>query len=465
MKYAIVDIETTGGHAAGNGITEIAICIHDGVGVRETYETLVNPQTHIPLHITALTGISNEMVENAPTFDEIADTVYQLLEGKVFVAHNVNFDYSFVKHHLAFCGYSWNAPKLCTVRLSRKVMPGFSSYSLGKLCQQLNISIYNRHRAGGDAAATSILFTMLLERGGEHVQEMLKKASKEQVLPPNLPKGSFERLPDTPGVYYFKDQKGKVVYVGKAKNIKKRVAAHFSGQNPNPQRQNFMRSIHNIDFVICGTELMAFLLEASEIKRLWPENNRALKRFEPKYGLYAYEDQNGYKRLAINKHQRFQQAIYAFGNLAAAYNLMNKLIQAYQLCPKLCTIQKVKGACLNHSSGDCLGACIGTESKDAYNERMEVALANLEKELPSFALLDKGRTENEQSCIWIEKGKFYGMGYLDDESDIKSPEEVKESLTPYASNDYIMNLITSYASKYPHKVVKVVEGEGLSFRF
>lgn len=458
MEYAIVDIETTGGHAAGNGITEIAICIHDGIRVRSTYETLVNPQANIPLYITALTGISNEMVANAPTFSEIADRIYQLLEGRIFVAHNVNFDYSFVKHHLSFCGYNWNAPKLCTVRLSRKVLPGFTSYSLGKLCHQLNISITNRHRAGGDANATSILFSMLLEKGYDTIQAMLKRASKEQALPPNLPKENFERLPLTPGVYYFKDQKGKVVYVGKAKNIKKRVSAHFSGQNPNPQRQNFMRSIHDIDFVSCGTELMAFLLEAVEIKRLWPENNRALKRFEPKYGLYIYEDQKGYMRLAINKHQRFQQAIYSFGNISDAYNLVNKLIQDHQLCPKLSGIQRVQGACLNHINGSCLGACIGEEGRDAYNERIYTALDNLEQRLPSFVLLDKGRTEDEQSCIWVEKGKLYGMGYIAYESDINRPEEMKDTLTPYPSNDYMMHLIMSYANQHPKLIHRLVEG-------
>lgn len=459
MEYAIVDIETTGGHAAGHGITEIAICIHDGAGICHRYETLVNPQAHIPLHISALTGISNEMVADAPTFAEIAATVYQLLEGRIFVAHNVNFDYSFIKHHLAFCGYSWNAPKLCTVRLSRKVLPGFASYSLGKLCQQLNISITNRHRAGGDATATGILFSLLLEKGPDAIQAMLKKASKEQALPPNLPKENFERLPQTPGVYYFKDQKGKVVYVGKAKNIKKRVSAHFSGQNPNPQRQNFMRSIYDIDFVSCGTELIAFLLEAVEIKRLWPENNRALKRFEPKYGLYSYEDQKGYIRLAIDKHQRFQQAICSFGNVIEAYNLVNRLIQEHRLCPKLNGIQKVQGACLNHINGGCLGACIGEENKDNYNERMYTALDNLAKMLPSFIILDKGRTEDEQSCIWVEKGKLFGIGYIAYESDINHPEEIKDTLTRYPSNDYMMHLIMSYANQHPKLIHRLMEGE------
>ncbi|WP_134088239.1 exonuclease domain-containing protein [Olivibacter sp. XZL3] len=451
MEYAIVDIETTGGHAAGNAITEIAIWLHDGVQIHPVYETLVNPKAHIPVHITALTGISNEMVESAPTFEEIAPTIYQLLEDRIFVAHNVNFDYSFIKHHLAICGYTWNAPKLCTVRLSRKILPGFPSYSLGKLCQQLNIVIENRHRAGGDAHATSTLFSMLLEKGSEVVQTMLRKTSKEQTLPPNLPKENFEQLPAIPGVYYFKDQKGKVIYVGKAKHIKKRVAAHFSGQNPNPQRQNFMRSIYSIDFTACGTELMALLLEAIEIKRLWPENNRALKRFEPKYGLYTYEDQKGYIRLAINKHQRFQAAVCSFGNLSEAHLHLNKLIREHRLCPKLCAIQRVKGACLYYTNDNCSGACVGEEDKDTYNKRVGAALANLEQELPSFALVDKGRSDDEQSCIWVEKGKLYGMGYIAYESNI-TLKEAKGTLTRYPANDYMMQLIMHHASDYPQRV-------------
>lgn len=451
MEYAIVDIETTGGYAAGNGITEIAICIHDGTSVLSTYETLVNPQAHIPLHITALTGIDDDMVREAPTFVEIAADVFNLLQGKIFVAHNVNFDYSFIKHHLSASGYVWSALKLCTVRLSRKLLPGLSSYSLGKLCQQLSISINNRHRAGGDVAATTILFSLLLQKDDGAVDAMLKRASKEQVLPPHLPKEHFELLPNTPGVYYFKDQKGKVVYVGKAKNIKSRVAAHFSGQNPNPQRQNFLRSIHAIDFNSCGTELMAFLLEATEIKRLWPENNRALKRFEARYSLYLYEDQRGYLRLAIDKHKKFQEVLCSFGNINEAYSLVNKLIASYQLCPKLCSIQKIQGACL-HYGNTCEGACIGEESVASYNKRMDKAITDMENMLPSFVLVDQGRTEEEQSCIWVERGKLYGMGYISSQSDLIYPEDIKEQLTPYPSTDYMMHLIMNYATNHPQKV-------------
>lgn len=453
MEYAIVDIETTGSFAAGNGITEIAIYIHNGQEVLFRYETLVNPQMHIPLHITALTGIDNAMVQDAPTFVEVAEQIYELLKNRIFVAHNVNFDYSFVKHHLAACGYQWQVPKLCTVRLSRKLLPGHSSYSLGRLCQQLNIRITHRHRAGGDAAATSILFSMLLEKDEGTIQNMLKKAAKEQVLPPHLPKEDFDALPAVVGVYYFKNQKGKVIYVGKAKNIKNRVASHFSGQNPNLQRQHFLRDIYAIDFTVCGTELMALLLEATEIKRLWPENNRALKRFEPKYGIYLYEDQRGYLRLAINTHQKFQQTLHSFGNLSDAYNFLQRLINEYQLCPKLCAIQKIKGPCLHYQQDHtCLGACAGEEEPEKYNARLQTALEDLESNLPSFFLIDRGRTSEEQSCIWIEKGKFSGMGYVSHDSDIKHPDDIKTSLTPYPANDYMVHLIMTYAERNPAKV-------------
>ncbi|RZK89782.1 MAG: DNA polymerase III subunit epsilon, partial [Pedobacter sp.] len=245
MLYAVVDIETTGGHASANGITEVAINIHDGNEITESYTTLINPGRAIPAYITALTGIDEEMLADAPAFEDVALQIYQLLHGKVFVAHNVNFDYSFLKHHLALAGYDLQCRKLCTVRMSRKIFPGKVSYSLGKLCNALQIPLQNRHRAAGDADATSILFNLLLEHDLEGtIPEMLKKTSKEQVLPPNLDKAAIIRLPNQPGVYYFKDSKGKIVYVGKAKDLKKRVTSHFTGNKPNRQRQDFLRTIH-----------------------------------------------------------------------------------------------------------------------------------------------------------------------------------------------------------------------------
>jgi len=457
MLYAVVDIETTGGHASANGITEVAINIHDGNNIVESYTTLINPKQPIPVYITALTGIDDQMLLNAPTFEDVALQIYQLLNDKVFVAHNVNFDYSFLKHHLAASGYDLQCKKLCTVRLSRKLIPGKSSYSLGKLCTALQIPIQNRHRAAGDADATSILFNLLLEYDQEGIiAEMLKKTSKEQVLPPHLDKASILRLPDRPGVYYFKDSKGKIIYVGKAKNLKKRVTSHFTGNTPNRQRQDFLRTIHHVDHVICGTELMALILEANEIKRLWPENNRAMKRYEHKYDLYVFEDQNGYLRLAIDKHKKNNNALQSFNSLLEGYNFLNQLINKYQLCAKLCYLQKTATKCYAHENGQCFGACSGIETVSVYNKKLNAALIDVQNQQPSFALVDEGRKEDEFSCLLVEKGKFYGMGYFTDKnylSDGLAP--VKNDLSTYQSNSYILNLILNYAEQYPQKLYKL----------
>lgn len=297
--YAIVDIETTGGYAARNGIIEISIQVFDGEKVIERFETLVNPHQVIPRYIQAFTGIDNEMVQDAPSFEDIAEKVFTILQGNVFVAHNVNFDYSFVKAHLEAFGYSLNTKKLCTVRLSRQIFPGFPSYSLGNLCHSLGIELKDRHRAGGDAAATVTLFKLMLQQDSKgFIQSSLKKTSKEQTLPPHVPKGDFLKLPNTPGVYYFHDAKGKVLYVGKAKNIRSRVNSHFSNNSDGKQKQNFLRHIYSISFQPTATELMAAILESTEIKRLWPAFNTSQKKAEDLFGIFVYEDQNGYMRLA-----------------------------------------------------------------------------------------------------------------------------------------------------------------------
>ncbi|HMD01213.1 MAG TPA: exonuclease domain-containing protein, partial [Ferruginibacter sp.] len=197
--YAIVDIETTGGYASAHGITEISVYVHDGERVVKHFQTLVNPQQAIPRYITALTGISNAMVTDAPAFDEVAETIYELLHPNVFIAHNVNFDYSFVKHQLKAAGFDLNAKKLCTVRLGRKVFPGLPSYSLGNLCRSLKIEIENRHRADGDAKATVQLFEQMLAKGAQaHIDQMLKRSSGEQWLPLHISKTAVDQLPNKP---------------------------------------------------------------------------------------------------------------------------------------------------------------------------------------------------------------------------------------------------------------------------
>lgn len=455
MLYAVVDIETTGGFASGNGITEIAIVVHDGSRILETYETLINPDQEIPFYIQTLTGISNEMVRNAPLFEDVAAKIYGLLHDKIFVAHNVNFDYSFVRHQLAQSGFQLLSKKLCTVRMSRKVIPGHVSYSLGKLCSALRIPLNDRHRAGGDAAATALLLTLLLEKDTEGlISQSLHKTSKEQILPPNLSRSQIESLPADPGVYYFKDQKGKIIYIGKAINIKKRVYSHFSGNSIKQQRQEFLKNIHEVEHTVCGTELMALILEASEIQKHWPENNRALKRPEQRYALYSFEDQNGLIRLGIDKHKKNTPALYTFSSLLAGQSMLRGMIKEHTLCEKLCFIQTNRAACTAYETENCHGACLGLEHPYSYNTRVKAAIAHLKSALPSFAIIDSGRNEEEQSCLWVEQGKFYGMGYISFHTDVTDLEMLRSCIVPYPSNDYILNMVMDYAEIHPEKKIE-----------
>lgn len=455
FMYAIVDIETTGGYAAANGITEIAIHIFDGEKVTERFETLINPGQPIPYYIQSMTGITDKMVADAPKFEEVAEKIFQLLHDKIFIAHNVNFDYSFVKSHLKASGLDINTKKLCTVRLSRKIFPGLASYSLGNLTRSLGIKINKRHRAGGDSEATVQLFQLLLQNDKEqHILKSLQRNSKEWILPPHVPKEHFDQLPYTPGVYYFHDKKGKVVYVGKATNIRYRVNSHFSNNSESRQKQNFMQHVHAISYQPCGTELMACILESAEIKKRWPVFNSSQKRWEDVYGIFLYEDQNGYQRLAIDKNRKRLHPLYTFHYLVDGHAIIRKLIKDYQLCPKLCFLQKDDKECEGIGDGHCKGACLHKESPAHYNKRVQKAAATLLSQ-PSFAIIDKGINGDDQSCILVEEGKFYGMGYIPGGFELTDTQKLKEALTIYKENSFIRNLVNGYAARFPEKVIQL----------
>ena len=441
--YAIVDIETTGGHAHANGITEIAIVLYDGKKIEGRYHTLINPGIPIPRYIMHLTGISNEMLYGEPSFEEVAGNIYNLLRGRVFVAHNVNFDYSFVRYHLAQHGYELNEKKLCTVRLSRKLFPGYARYNLGAICRELNIDLNNAHRAFGDAAATTALFARLLQADSKgHIRQMLKGKNKEQYLPPQVPAEQVEQLPSLPGVYYFHDSRGKIVYVGKATNLSQRVKSHFSNNDASKRKQDFLKHICGITHQVCGTELMALVLENIEIRRLWPQYNRSQKRFAYTYGLYSFPDQKGYLRLAIEKKKTAIPPLYTFNTLHEGSDLLKKLVKKYELHTGLCFIDTSPGWKVE-------------EEAAAYNKKVQQAVHTLQTELPTFAIVDTAsHTADSYCCLLIEKGQFYGMGYLQHGQLAGDIAAIKSQLTQYPDSDYIRGLIFQYAEKYPERRVE-----------
>jgi DNA polymerase-3 subunit epsilon len=454
MHYTIVDIETTGGHASANGITEVAIYVHDGEKVIDSYQTLVNPDQNIPYYIMGLTGISNEMVRDAPRFWEVADRIYDLLNGNIFIAHNVNFDYSFLKSELANCGFELNTNKLCTVRLSRKIFPGLASYSLGKICGYLDIKIENRHRADGDAVATVKLFELLLANDEANlITKSLKRTSKEQTLPPNVPREHYDKLPDLPGIYYFHDQKGKVVYVGKAKKIRKRVSSHFSNNSTSRQKQDFLRSIHSITYELCGNELMALLLESHEIKRLWPEYNRSQKRYEPRFGIIEYKDQRGLTRFAVDKLKKGAAALAFFENVPECLTTLKNIVEEYELCMRLAGIATHEDSCIEPKC-----PCRSSDKKHiaAYNKRAAPAIHALSSD-ESYVIIDDGRTSDESAFIVVEKGHFAGMGYKPS-AEIQREQVTIEhfrDISRYRENFNIRSMLSKFVIENPHKVINL----------
>ena len=444
--YAIVDLETTGGSAVRSRITEVAVIIHDGQKVVTEYQSLINPGRAVPPKISSLTGITNQMVETAPSFAEVADRIDELTKDCIFVAHNVNFDYGFLRESFKRLGRSFRRKKLCTVRLSRKILPGKFSYSLGKLCASENIPLSDRHRAMGDAKATAILFAKLLRLDQDDViKQALNPQSLEALLPPNLAKADFQALPEEQGLYYFKDQKGTIVYIGQAKNIKKRVHSHFSGNSNTKSKYYFVKHIYGLDYKLIPNKLMLDLSEAAEIKKHWPKHNRSLKRFSLNYGLYHYHDRNGYERLIIGRCGKNDNPLHAFRNQQDAYTFLKQLVLEFELCPRLSGLQPLaSGPCSYFEEIECKGACNGKEETSTYNKRVENALLEKVRKQTNFILKEPIPDSSKYAVLLVENGRYKGHGELEAHLAGQTVDKIKNHLTAAYDDQDMANLIYSY---------------------
>lgn len=453
--YAIVDIETTGGFSAGNRIIEIAVVIHDGVSIVNEYQTLINPNRMLPGFITGLTGITSEMLDQAPTFSEIAGELSALLEGKVFVAHNVNFDLNFVKAAFAVEGIAYSPAMLCTVRLSRKIFPGYRSYSLGTLCDQRGIQIRGRHRAMGDAYATALLFGQLLDADAEGViATSLKGKRKETSLPPHISQEKYAQLPEKTGVYYFHDQQGRIIYVGKALNIKSRFKGHFSGK----AKIDLKTEVHDVSYELTGSEFLALLVETLEIKKHWPKYNRAMKVKSTRWGLFTYLDQGGFIRLGIGKAGGMQESICCFSTHAEAWHFLLAQVKNHVLCPKLCGIQKAVGACYDRQQGSCLGACEGAEDPERYNQRVDAMLEAIRLDEKVILIKEKGRGDQEEAALLFERGLLSAFGYIDKRFAPSRPEQLLELLKPVKPVPETAYYLRAYLERGQNKNIYYLSG-------
>lgn len=435
--YAIVDIETTGSSANGGKITEVAVLIHDGERVVDEYQSLINPERYLPQSITLLTGITQAMVDDAPPFREIANELFGMLEGHVFVAHNVNFDYGFLKKEFQEVGLSFSPTKLCTVRLSRKIFPELKSHALGSLCQYFEIDNFARHRAMGDARATAILLDILLKNEQGEFEFFLKRNSKEAFLPPHLNEEVYEKLPEATGVYYFLDNRGKTLYVGKANQIKKRVRQHFSSTDV-IYKQKLKDKIHNIHYELCGDEMIAFLKEAHDIQKQFPPFNKALKFPKPRFGIYAYQDVTGNPRLVIGKIQKGMKPLAQFPSQDKARSFLIQLARENQLDPKQCGLPV--------SMMSFYGYDTETFEPKAAGERLKNTIEALTTNEVSYVILGSGRTSAEQSVVWVNKGTYMGYGFFSRQNDVQK-ELLQEMIIRQNESREIHAIIAQYKTK------------------
>jgi len=427
---------------------------HDGNKVIDEYTTLVNPQCDISQFITSLTGIDNNLVAKAPTFNEIAKKVIEFSKDCIFVAHSVHFDYNVIKYELEQLNIDFQRKKLCTVRLSRKLIPGYKSYSLGKLCTSLNIPLSDRHRARGDAHATVLLFEKLIEQpeADQVFASAVKGNSREATLPPLLPKETLSKIPNSPGIYYFKDTQGKIIYVGKAKKLKNRVLQHFYDRSDKEVRM--CREIADIDIELAGSELLALLMESAEIKQHYPKYNSSQKRTAMRYGLFMYENRNGVKHLAYNNIKKIPNPIMAFSSVTQCRSQLQEICYQFELCPRYCQLQENKGCGTHFLLNNCTGVCEGREKADNYNERVDLAIDHIKATNATYIIKEKGRNEQERAFVCVEGGKYIGYGFVDHFDPITSSFELEPFIKRQKDNEDVQRILRSYISSHPENLIK-----------
>jgi len=276
------------------------------------------------------------------------------------------------------------------------------------------------------------------------IAKALKRNSGETILPPNLDKSEFDKLPAKAGVYYFLDGRSNVIYVGKAVNIKKRIAGHFTGEAREWNRSNIRNEIHHITYELTGNELIALIFESQEIRRLWPKYNLAQKVRTEEWGVFDYEDRAGLLRFSVNTVSRGARPLISFSSKGDAWNFMWEKVREYDLCPKLSGLQLSKGLCFSYQTGECKGACMGVESMKKYNKRAQAALESFTDQGESLAILGRGRKNNERSLVLIENGVYLGFGFVDKNETVATLDEAKNYIKISKENRIVQNLVNSY---------------------
>lgn len=421
-------------------MTEIAIIKFDGEKELDRFETLINPEMSIPYHITRLTGITNEMVSDAPKFYEIAKIIVEFTEGSIFVAHNVFFDYNFIQAEFRELGYTFKAPKMCTVRLARKIFPGHKSYSLGNICHDLGIAITARHRAMGDAQATTQLFKLMIKKSPDLITTTEEKSAKRISLPPNLNEEDFENLPNRPGVYFFWNEKEELLYVGKSKQIKKRISSHFRLNIKRPKDIELKNSVRKITFEETGSDFIAKIYESHLIKKLDPYFNVSLRRRKYPYTLNIQKDINDRYDFKIIKASDLPSNAIHLKSLQHAKKIINKFYRTeFGLAYESHLFQKQREV------------FVKTLSLEVYNQKFVKFMDYLSYPCEEFAIAFLGRKQNEKCLLEIRDSEICGIRYV--RNSTENENEKEDEFIKIKEDTEMRSMFISYLAKQRPKII------------
>lgn len=436
--YAVIDIETTGGQFNKEGITEIAIYKFDGVEIVDQFISLVNPEIPIQPFVVKLTGINNAMLRQAPKFFEVAKRIIEITDGCIIVAHNAPFDYRILKLEFDRLGYKFQKSTLCTVEMSKVLLPDAQAYSLGKLVRSLGIPIADRHRASGDAMATLKLFKLLLDKDID--KQIVKQQIKNEVHQGISPKlfDILENIPTSIGIFYIHNDKGNIIFIGKSNNIRKKLNQIFTADTKIAKR--IQKEVYTVTFEETGNELIALLKEREELLHNKPVLNPTQRKSPFLWSVYQEKLENGYETLKIHKTDGRKNAVQSFKNQKSAIQFINDLYKENEIVEE---VQNALSSAENINYPTVL-----------HNELFGSLIASNQLKYKNIIIILKGRNLNEKSAVVIENGIFKGFCFFDLNYQILNAQVLSKILIPLIYTKDVLNTVKHYL--YTKKDYKII---------
>ncbi len=437
--YAVIDVETTGGSPAVDRLTEIAVLIFDGNKIVDEFQTLVNPNRPIDPWVVKLTGITQAMVKNAPTFEEIHQKILALTDGNIFTAHNVKFDFGMIRNEFKRIGIDFACKQLDTVSLCKRVMPGMPSYSLGRLCNSIGINIENRHRALGDAAATVKLLELMLaaDNAAKFLDIELRDGLDVSALPPQLQAAHIEVLPEESGIFYLKDESGQVLYIEGSKNIRKKVIQHFAKAADDIPQKELLHAVHSIDYELTGSELIAKLRVLKQQYKSGTTFNKPVRETAPAFGLYIVPDDDNVLHLKILPLKNDPEGTaLKFSSRASAARVYAKITADNNLYGHYAMLHRLK-----ETNRDI------SKLRDTLNQKINQAVKRYLFRASNFFIIGEGMHPDETSVVWVENNQYKGFGFFFKEVIQPTVENLKTIIKPDNHSSEAQKIIRQYLKK------------------